>query len=103
MENSDQLYTLGIWLVKHGSEQAFVKAWKEFAEWTLKNQLGNTKATLLQDEEQPQHFISFGPWKDNESIQSWRNQPEFKEFITKARDLCEDIKPHTLKVVVNLP
>lgn len=103
MENLSQLYTLGIWTVKAGNEKAFTDAWRAFAEWTLKNQPGNAKATLLRDEEQPQRFISFGPWKNHESIRSWRNQPEFKKFIAKARDLCEDIKPHTLKAVVNLP
>lgn len=102
-ENIEELYTLGIWTVKAGNEQAFVGAWKTFAKWTLKNQPGNANATLLQDEDQPQRFISFGPWKNHKSIQLWRNQPEFKEFIVKARGLCEDIKPHTLKSVVNLP
>lgn len=103
MKNLGQLYTLGIWTVKTGNEKAFTDAWQAFAEWTAKNQPGNTKATLLQDVDETQRFISFGPWKDKESIQSWRNQPQFKEFIAKARDLCEDIKPHTLKAVVNLP
>jgi len=103
VETLHQLYTLGIWIVKAGNEKAFIDAWRAFAEWTLKNQPGNAKATLLQDEEQPQCFISFGPWKDKKSIESWRNQPEFKEFIKKAKDLCENIKPYTLKAVVNLP
>ena len=47
-------------------------------------------------------LISLEPWKNHEGIQLWRNQPEFKEFIAKARDLCQDIKPHTLKSVVNV-
>jgi quinol monooxygenase YgiN len=102
-KNKEELYTLGIWIVKKGKEKVFIAAWREFAKWSLKKQLGNTMATLLQDEVCPQQFISFGPWKNHKCIQVWRNQPEFKDFIQKARHLCEDIKPHTLKSVVTLP
>ncbi len=102
MEKLGELYTLGIWTVKAGNEKAFIDAWRVFAAWTVKNQPGSAKATLLQDEEQPRRFISFGPWKDKESIQSWRNQPEFKEFFAKARDLCEDIQPHILESVAKV-
>ena len=28
-----ETYTHGIWLVRHGEEDAFVAAWREFASW----------------------------------------------------------------------
>jgi len=102
MEKSGQIYTLGIWSVKPGNEVAFIEAWKTFAEWTVRHQPGAIGAFLLQDITNPQRLISSGPWKDAESIQAWRGMPEFKEFITRARDLCEDIQPYTLKLVAEV-
>jgi quinol monooxygenase YgiN len=54
---------------------------------------------LLQHEEVPQKFISFGPWKDAESVANWRKQPQFKEFVTKAQELCEELEPQTMILV----
>lgn len=98
-------YTSGIWLVKKGNEAAFIALWKEFAQWTSKNQPGATSAILTQDSTNPSRFISFGPWKDETFIQKWREQPKFGEFIQKARVLCESIQPAILKPVaqVGLP
>ena len=97
-----KLYTLGIWVVKPGYEKDFISAWKEFAHWTIKNQDGAVSATLVQDIQNSQRFISFGPWEDKESIELWRQTPVFQAFIKKARALCDDIQPHTVKSVATV-
>jgi heme-degrading monooxygenase HmoA len=96
---SKDIYTLGIWTVKPGHEQEFIRTWTEFANWTDKNISGPGKAYLLQDEKNPLRFISFGPWDHEKSIQGWRESVEFKNFSAKIRDLCDDFQPNTLKVV----
>lgn len=98
-EAPKDLYTLGIWKVKPGYEQEFIKEWTEFAHWTDKNMPGPGKAYLLQDEKNPLRFISFGPWDHHESIQQWRESVEFKNFGVKVRELCDDFQPNTLNVV----
>ncbi len=102
MDRIGQIFTLGLWSVKAGNEEAFKSAWKQFAEWTSKNQPGAMDAYLLQDVEEPRRFISFGPWRDADSIKTWRQRPEFKEFFAKAKTLCDSIQPQTLKAVVHV-
>ena len=96
------MYTLGMWKVKLGREAEFVKTWKDFAEWTSKNQMGASEAVLLRDVEQPQKFISFGPWRNKEAVQAWRKRPEFGEFVKQARELCEEMQPNMLKVAARV-
>lgn len=102
MSKTANLYTLGIWLVKPDREKDFIAAWKEFARWTINNQNGAVSGTLLQDTQHPQRFISFGPWKDKESIEAWRQTPVFQVFLKKARALCDEIQPQMLKSVVTV-
>jgi quinol monooxygenase YgiN len=97
MEN--EIYTLGIWNVKQGCEKDFISEWSLFAEWSIENIGGGGKARLLQDESNPQRFISFGPWKDKETVERWRNTDEFKAFREKVKPLLESFQPNTLQVV----
>jgi heme-degrading monooxygenase HmoA len=54
---------------------------------------------LLQDLKDPQQFISFGPWEDEDAINAWRERPEFKAFAAKARELCTEFQPRSLALV----
>jgi heme-degrading monooxygenase HmoA len=102
MKNSKELeetYTLGIWTVKPGKEEEFIRIWTSFANWTSENISGAGKGRLLLDEKNSLRFISFGPWNSEDSIQKWRDSGEFKSFVTKAKDLCDDFQPNTLKLV----
>lgn len=94
-----QLYTLGIWKTKEGKEAEFIEAWQAFADWTSGNLPGSGDGTLLQREDSPQTFVSFGPWESAEDIASWRNQPQFGEFAAQARDLCEEFEPQNMILV----
>lgn len=103
MQNSLQLYTHGVWMVKAGNEKVFIDHWSEFAQWTSKHYPGGGKGHLLQDLENPQQFISFGPWRDMETVKKWREDPEFKKFVGRAKELCESFQPRSLKVVASSP
>ena len=99
MNKVGEMYTLGIWTAKQGKENSFKTAWESFAKWTTKNQAGAGTGYLLQDPEKPQQFISYGPWENAEAIKSWRERPEFKAFVSQARELCEELQPRTLVLV----
>ena len=102
MEDHNQpkeIYTLGIWTIKPGKENDFIKEWTSFAHWMSKHLSGARKGHLLQDEKNPLRFISFGPWENEDEMQKWRDSKEFKEFIAKVIELCDDFQPNTLKVV----
>jgi len=94
-----QLFTLGIWKTKQGKEAEFIDAWQAFADWTSGNVPGAEQGTLLQHEDTPQRFVSFGPWKDHEGVARWRSSPEFKEFAARARNLCEEFEPQNMILV----
>jgi len=79
-------------------EQSFIEAWQAFADWTSQTQPGAGSGILLQAQDDPQRFISFGPWDTAENITDWRSKQEFQDFISKARALCQEMKPQTMKV-----
>src|SRR5258708_4415422 len=92
----NQLYTLGNWMVKAGNEKTFIAEWQAFARWTAANQMGAGAAHLLQDPDHPRQFISFGPWETDSAIRAWRESPEFKAFVSKVRELCDEFQPRSL-------
>lgn len=93
------LYTLATWKVKPGREAEFIAAWQAFAEWTSSSQSGAGEGILLQEEASPNQFVSLGPWGSAESVAHWRAQPEFEQFLARARELCEELKPQTMTLV----
>jgi heme-degrading monooxygenase HmoA len=99
MTDKLQLYTCGTWIVKSGMEQDFIEVWQAFADWTSRDQVGAGAGTLLQNEADPSMFLSFGPWENLEVIAKWRSRPEFQDFVARARELCNEVKPQTMKVV----
>jgi heme-degrading monooxygenase HmoA len=92
------IFTLGIWTVKPGQEDDFVRAWRELADRT-KSDFPNETATLVRDREQPNLFISFGPWDSLEQIEKWRSSTTFQEGVGKIRELLDDFEPHTMDLV----
>jgi heme-degrading monooxygenase HmoA len=102
MENNNEpkeIYTLGIWKVKPGKAKEFIDEWTSFAVWMKGNISGVGKGRLLRDKKDSLRFISFGPWNNENSIQKWRDSEEFKEFVIKVNDLCEEFQPNTLELV----
>lgn len=96
MIDKRQLYTLATWKVKPEKAAEFIEVWQAFADWTTRTQQGAGEGILLQNEDSPDHFVSFGPWENAENVVNWRAQPEFQDFLSKARDLCEELQPQNM-------
>jgi heme-degrading monooxygenase HmoA len=93
------LYSAGIWTVKPGNEAAFIQTWDGLARWTTENIKDVLPAVLVQDAENPLKFISFGPWKDLDTLTAWRNTPAFRKAFAEFRTLCSEIQPRTMRCV----
>lgn len=89
------VYTLGIWLVKPGHEEDFVKAWKDMAHRTNEDYPGG-RALLMRDRDVPNRFISTGPWESPEQVEQWRASAAFTDGLASVRDIIEHFEPHTL-------
>ena len=96
------VFTLGVWTETEGCEDNFVRAWRDLAERT-KDDFSDATATLLRDREQPNRFVSFGPWESLDQIEQWRNSNTFQAGVGKIRELLDDFAPSTLNVAVQIP
>jgi len=97
-----QPYTLGNWVAKPGREEEFVAAWRELADWTMKEVGGSPSAKLLRDVANPRRFVSFGPWDSLEAIDAWRALPGFRERVLGIRELLESFEPITMELVTKI-
>lgn len=92
------VYTLGDWMIEEGSEQDFVEAWTELADWTVTNVPGSSFAKVLRDRSDPRRFLSFGPWRDPSAVGEWQSLPGFQERIERLRGLAESVELRMLDV-----
>src|SRR3954452_7047348 len=92
------LYTCGTWTVIPGREDEFVAIWQDLADWTLREMPGAHWATLVQNQEKPNVFLSFGPWDSVEAIDTWRSSDGFRERVGRLRDLLESFEPGTYEL-----
>jgi heme-degrading monooxygenase HmoA len=90
------VYTVGIWITKPGREDDFARRWREMAEWTEQEMTSAASGTLLRDREQPNRFVSFGPWASLNDIEAWRANPGFIVRVGAIRELLEEFSPMTL-------
>jgi heme-degrading monooxygenase HmoA len=63
---------------------------------------GRPGPPLLQDDEDPRRFLSFGPWDDAESIEAWRASDGFRGRVGRIRELLEDFEAHTMHAVAEI-
>jgi heme-degrading monooxygenase HmoA len=90
------VYTVGIWITKPGHEDEFARRWREMADWTEREIPAAASGTLLRDRDQPNRFVSFGPWPSANDIEAWRANPGFAERVGGMRPLLEEFSPMTL-------
>ncbi len=102
MQDLDFVYSVGLWTARPGKEEMFKKSWEDFADWSKRNIPGAITALLLQDKDDPRKFLTVGPWKDDASVQKWRASPEFKAFVGRVKELCDEFRPMTFKAVVSI-
>lgn len=94
-----QPYTSGDWYVQVGRETAFIAAWQDLADWTAGEAPGAGWARLLQDRDDPRHFVSVGPWSDDAAIEAWRASEGFQQRVGRLRELLERFEPRTFDEV----
>lgn len=96
---SKTVYTMGTWLVKQGSEQEVVDRWTELARWSKAAFEGALPVQLLRDEAKSARFISVGPWRSLEDVQTWRSSEGFQQRIAALKPLLEHFEPGLLRCV----
>jgi heme-degrading monooxygenase HmoA len=96
-------YTSGDWVVSEGREDEFVAAWTEFVRWSVDNFPSVRWATLVRQDDEPRHFLSFGEWADAASVTAWRKHPEFPQKLGAARSLCDSFVGLDYAVAVGVP
>lgn len=84
-------YASGNWHVKAGKEKEFVERWTEFLQWTRKDHPAMQRATLIQDAEDKNHFVSTSEWDSVDARAAWKKSPEFAKKFQAARELCDEM------------
>jgi heme-degrading monooxygenase HmoA len=95
------IYTLGIWTVRPGSEDDFVRAWEDMGRET-KRLFPTAAGTLLRDHVQLNRFISFGPWESLEQVVAWRESSAFTEGLARIREVLDGFEPTTMDLVTRI-
>jgi heme-degrading monooxygenase HmoA len=95
------VYTLGIWHVKKGRQDEFVRAWEALAQWTLEAGFA-THGTLLRDRDDPLRYVSFGPWPSVEIVARWRAHPEFQAHLKRIMKSVARFEPATYDAVLSV-
>ena len=96
-----EVYSSGSWTDKEGEEEAFVKAWTEFAGW-LKTMEGAGTARLTRDITEPRQFHSFAPWKSLEAMHAWKQNPEFSDRMGRVQAHVAAFEPAELELVAEV-
>jgi hypothetical protein len=101
VEKIGQLYRSGIWTVKPGKVEEFIKAWQMSVEWLVENHPDGWggEALLLQDIGSSFKFISFAWSTMPEVTEELLSRTDFQSFMVNLQELCEEIQPHRMRVV----
>ena len=93
------VWTHGTWVVKPGSEDAFVQVWTDLARKAMST-LGSGRPTLLRDRDRPNTFKTFGEWPDLASVEAFRASDLFRDGVAELQPLLESFEPMTLDEIV---
>jgi len=94
------VYTTGSWKPFPGEEDAFVKAWTEFASWASELPGAGT-ALLARDFRDPDRFVSFMDWESMAAVRGWKDSPEFKERMSRVQRHIDKFTPTELELVAS--
>ena len=90
-------YTHTTWHVQPGMEDEFVERWRAWVDWSRRKGF-KAQALLLRDVENPQTFVSLGPWESVAAVRSWRTLPGYEERVAQLSEVVESFEPHTLEI-----
>ena len=96
----DTVYTLGVWRVKPGQNDAFVNAWKDLGRLFAALPLPPAnKGVLIQSLTDSSLYYSFGPWRSADDIAAMRRDQNAQEGIRRLASLCTEATPGSFKLV----
>jgi heme-degrading monooxygenase HmoA len=95
-------FTSGDWRTKAGSEDEFISRWTDFVRWAKDSADGSQEFYLIQQADDPRHFVSFGRWSSKEAVDSWRQSDEFGPRLGRCRELCDDFQALDFTLVASV-
>ena len=98
----DRAYTLAMYRVKSGSEDAFVRAWNDLAQTFSSLPNPPLWGTLLRHATDRTLFYSFGPWESPEHVRAMREHLGAGEAFAQLQELCEEMIPGDYEIVTHV-
>jgi quinol monooxygenase YgiN len=96
------IYTTGVWTVKPGSEDEFVRIWEQMAEGMSSEYLG-VVPRLLRDLEHPSRFVSVaGPWRRPDQVAEALASERFQDARASFQAHLESIEVSTYELVAEV-
>jgi quinol monooxygenase YgiN len=89
------VWTLGIYTVKPGRGDEFVRGWRELAQHAVE-EFGVAPPTILCDRDDPNLFVTFGVWDSLDTLQRFRSSPLVAERARALDDLVESAEARLL-------
>lgn len=96
------VYTHAEWRVRPGREAEFIAAWRRLAAVFAALPARPLWGTLLQSEQEPSLFYSFGPWASAADVAAMRADPRAQETLAALAALCERATPGPYRRVVHV-
>ena len=99
MTTMGQAFRLGLWTIKEGRKEEFIRMWQRGAEWIAENHPGGGEVHLLQDLEDSCRLVSFATSTMPEKTDEVLARPGYQSLMTGVQDLLEEIEPHKMRMV----
>jgi quinol monooxygenase YgiN len=92
------IWTQGIYKVKPGYADEFVRGWRELARHAVE-EFAVAPPTILQDREDPNLYVTFGVWGSLETLQRFRSSPLVMERTPSLDALLDSAETRLLHEV----
>ncbi len=99
---SEQAFTLAMYRVKPGQEDAFISAWNGLADTFSSLPTPPLWGTLIRHRTDRTLFYSFGPWRSAEHVRAMRESREAGEAFGRLHELCVELTPGDYEVVTHV-
>jgi len=99
---NERAYTLAMYRVKAGQEDAFMAAWSELADTFSSLPNPPLWGTLIRHRTDRTLFYSFGPWRRAEHVTAMRENPEAGEAFRRLHELCVELTPGDYEMVTHV-
>jgi hypothetical protein len=99
---NERAYTLAMYRVKAGQEDAFIAAWNELADTFSSLPAPPLWGTLIRHRTDRTLFYSFGPWRSAKHVAAMRQNPEAGEAFSKLHEVCVELTPGDYEMVIHV-